>query len=69
MTIQNKVSTVTLMAGGIVGPVVKPVDHFAEKILPVFMQTDIRFGQCEYTFSGPGWPSLIYFRSNQAAFS
>ena len=47
MTIQNKVSTVTLMAGGDVGPVVKPVDQFAEKILPVFKQADIRFGQCE----------------------
>lgn len=54
MTTQNKASTVTLLAGGDVGPVVKPVDRFAERILSVFKQADIRFVQCERTYSKRG---------------
>ncbi|MDI7258756.1 MAG: CapA family protein [Thermodesulfobacteriota bacterium] len=49
-------STLTLLAGGDVGPVVKPVDRFAEKIIPVIRQADIRFVQCERTYSRRGWP-------------
>ncbi len=48
--------TVTLLAGGDVGPVIKPVDQFAEKILPVLRQADIRFAQCERVYSRGGYP-------------
>ena len=53
---KNGINTVTLMAGGDVGPVIKPVDQFAERIAPVFKQADIRFAQCERTYSKRGWP-------------
>ena len=53
---QNEVNTVTLLAGGDVGPVIKPVDHLAERIRPVMQQADIRFAQCERTYSKRGWP-------------
>lgn len=49
-------STVTLMAGGDIGPIVEPTDRFAELILPVLKQADLRFGQCERTYSERGWP-------------
>jgi poly-gamma-glutamate synthesis protein (capsule biosynthesis protein) len=51
----QKENTVTLMAGGDVGPIIKPVDRVAELIAPVFKQADIRFGQCERTYSKRGW--------------
>lgn len=54
MTAQNKVSTVMLLAGADVGPIIKPVDQFAEKIIPVMKQADIRFAQCERTYSKRG---------------
>ncbi len=53
---QEPLNTVTLMAGGDIGPVIKPVDQFAELIAPVLQQADIRFGQCERTYSKRGWP-------------
>src|SRR5882672_812463 len=46
--------TVTLMAGGDIGPVSEPTDQFAELILPVLQQADLRFGQCERTYSELG---------------
>ncbi len=52
---------VTLMAGGDIGPILKPVDRFAEKITPVLKEADIRFGQCERTYSKRGWsPQYAY---------
>lgn len=44
------------MAGGDVGPIIKPVDRYAELIAPVFQQADIRFAQCERSYSKRGWP-------------
>jgi poly-gamma-glutamate synthesis protein (capsule biosynthesis protein) len=49
-------NTVTLLAGGDAGPIIKPVDQYAELIAPVFQQADIRFVQCERTYSRRGWP-------------
>jgi hypothetical protein len=46
---------VTLLAGADVGPVVKPVEQFAERIIPVLREADIRFAQCERTYSKRGW--------------
>ena len=37
---QDTVGTVTLLAGADVGPIVKPVDQFAEKIIPVMKQEE-----------------------------
>ena len=51
-----KTDTVTLMAGGDVGPVLKPVDGLADLIAPVFQQANIRFAQCERTYSKRDWP-------------
>lgn len=42
---------VTLLAGGDIGPIVEPTDQFAELILPVLKQADLRFGQCERSYS------------------
>ncbi len=53
MADQNK-STVTLMAGGDIGPVYEPTEEFAELIAPVLQQADIRFGQCERIYSTRG---------------
>ena len=47
-------SAVTLMAGGDIGPVVEPTEKFAELINPVLQQADLRFGQCERTYSTRG---------------
>ncbi len=47
-------ATVTLMAGGDIGPVVEPAEQFAELIAPVLQQADLRFGQCERTYSERG---------------
>jgi len=46
--------TVTLMAGGDIGPVHEPTEQFCELIAPVLRQADVRFGQCERTFSERG---------------
>lgn len=56
MTAQDKMSTMTLLAGADVGPVIKPVDRVAELILPVLRQADIRFAQCERTYTRRGLP-------------
>lgn len=48
-------STVTLMAGGDVGPVYEPTEQFAELIAPVLSQADLRLAQCERTYSLRGW--------------
>ena len=57
----NKQGTVTLMAGGDIGPVVEPTERFAELINPVLRQADLRFGQCERTYSTSGWePQFAY---------
>ena len=57
----NSTSTVTLMAGGDIGPVSGPTEKFAELITPVLRQADLRFGQCERTYSKRGWePQYSY---------
>jgi poly-gamma-glutamate capsule biosynthesis protein CapA/YwtB (metallophosphatase superfamily) len=50
----NDQRRVTLMAGGDIGPVVAPTERFAELINPVLQQADLRFGQCERTYSKRG---------------
>ena len=47
-------ASVTLMAGGDIGPIVEPTGQFAELIAPVLKQADLRFGQCERTYSQRG---------------
>ena len=47
-------NTVTLLAGGDIGPVVEPTDKLAELILPLLRQADLRFGQCERIYSERG---------------
>jgi len=47
-------STVTLVAGGDIGPVIEPMDHYAKLIMPVWRKADLRFGQCERTYSTRG---------------
>jgi poly-gamma-glutamate capsule biosynthesis protein CapA/YwtB (metallophosphatase superfamily) len=57
----NSTHTVTLMAGGDIGPVSGPTEKFAELIAPVLRQADLRFGQCERTYSTRGWePQYSY---------
>ena len=54
-------AAITLMAGGDIGPVVGPTEKFAEFITPVLAQADLRFGQCERTYSKRGWePQFAY---------
>ena len=45
---------VTLLAGGDIGPIVEPTDQFAELILPALAKADLRFGQCERTYTEKG---------------
>jgi hypothetical protein len=52
--LKTQKSTVTLMAGGDIGPRFEPVDRFAELIAPVLRQADLRFGQCERLYSERG---------------
>lgn len=47
-------STVTLVAGGDIGPVMEPVDQYADLLPPVWRQADLRFAQCERTYSERG---------------
>ena len=49
-------NTVTLLAGGDIGPIYEPVDQIADLILPLLRHADLRFGQCERTYSERGWP-------------
>jgi hypothetical protein len=55
-------ATLTLLAGGDVGPVVQPVTRLADLIAPVLASADFRFGQCERTYSVrgfyPRWTTL-----------
>jgi len=55
---ENDARSVTLMAGGDIGPVSGPTEVFAELIAPVLKQADLRFGQCERTYSKRGWEPL-----------
>lgn len=48
---------ITLLAGADVGPVVEPTDQFAELILPTLRTADLRFAQCERTYSTRGFSS------------
>lgn len=58
---EKKNATVTLMAGGDIGPVYEPMEQFAELISPVLQQADLRLGQCERTYSERGWdPQFLY---------
>src|SRR5690242_9480222 len=43
--------SVTLLAGVDIGPLYEPGDQLAQLILPVLRQADLRFAQCERTFS------------------
>ena len=47
--------TLTLLAGGDVGPMVQPVTRLADLIAPVLDRADFRFGQCERTYSTRGF--------------
>ncbi len=59
-------ATVTLLAGGDIGPVYEPTEQFAELISPVLRQADLRLGQCERTYSERGWaPQFAYGPSGQ----
>src|ERR1700761_9122205 len=46
--------TATLVAGGDTGPIIEPVDEYAELILPEWRKADVRFAQCERTYSQRG---------------
>jgi poly-gamma-glutamate synthesis protein (capsule biosynthesis protein) len=52
-------SKMMVLAGADIGPVVEPTDQFAELVLPVLREADLRFAQCERTYSerghSPGW--------------
>ena len=51
----NDKDKVTLLAGGDIGPGFEPTDQFAELILPLLKQADLRFAQCERTYSEREW--------------
>ena len=55
MVKQASSGKVTLLAGADAGPVVKPVEKFAERIILVLWEADIRLAQCEPTYSKRGW--------------
>jgi len=48
-------STVTLVAGVYICTIQAPTEKFAELILPELQKADLRFGQCERTYSERGW--------------
>ena len=56
MTTQKVSATVTLLAGGDVGPLVEHPEEFVNEVLPVLRQADIRLVQCERTYSKRGLP-------------
>ncbi len=51
----KQTNTLTLIAGGDVGPIIGPVDRLAELVAPVLRQADVRIAQCERTYSERGW--------------
>ena len=59
---KNNNATVTLMAGGDIGPVYEPTEQFAELIAPVLQQADLRLAQCERVYSEHGGvePQFVY---------
>jgi len=60
--------TLTLMAGGDIGPVYEPTAQFADLISPVLRQADLRLGQCERIYSERGAdPQFLYGPSGQHA--
>src|SRR3989304_10423907 len=60
--------TLTLMAGGDIGPVYEPTAQFADLISPVLRQADLRLGQCERIYSERGVdPQFLYGPSGQHA--
>lgn len=58
--------TLTLLAGGDVGPVVQPVDRLPELVAPLLDSVDVRFAQCERTYSTqgflPSWTTIPHGR-------
>src|SRR5262245_12685439 len=50
--------TITLLAGGDVDPIYESADNSADLILPVLAEADLRFAQCERTYSTKGWPEF-----------
>jgi Bacterial capsule synthesis protein PGA_cap len=58
--------TLSLVAGGDVGPVVQPVERLAELIAPVLDSVDFRIVQCERTYSDqgflPSWNTIPHGR-------
>ena len=57
MADKNK-DTIMLLAGGDVDPIFESADQSAELILPLLREADLRFGQCERTYSERGWPEF-----------
>ena len=51
----KSLNTLTLIAGGDVGPVIEPVDRLADLVQPVLREADVRVAQCERTYSERGW--------------
>jgi len=51
-------NTVTLMAGGDIDPIFGDANQLAALVLPVLQQADLRFAQCERTYSERGWPEF-----------
>lgn len=67
MTPSNN-ATLTLMAGGDIGPVFEPTEQFAELIAPVLKTADLRLGQCERVYSERGTdPQFLYGPGGQHA--
>jgi poly-gamma-glutamate synthesis protein (capsule biosynthesis protein) len=54
--VEQRDGTVTLIAGADVGTVTEPVERFAEFVLPALRSADLRFAQCERSFSTRGCP-------------
>src|SRR5690242_18026561 len=53
--------TVTLLAGGDIGPTIEPQEPLAELIMPTLKQADLRFAQCERVYSEKGGsPQVLY---------
>ena len=52
---EQRSDTLTLIAGGDMGPVFEPVDRLADLVLPVLCEADFRLAQCERTYSERGF--------------
>ncbi len=50
----TQTNTLTLIAGGDVGPIIEPVDRLAELVAPVLREADFRIAQCERSYSERG---------------